>query len=241
MNDESNVENNKPKSIQRYLPIALVLILLLAVVLYLVFRNIALKNDLTTMSEELSFVKASLDTEINKNGSKEENETVPVITSTTIKDQLSGMSELVTQEYTYRNADRRESSETWIFGWTRPFSSKSILITYDGTIKAGIDFSMIDVSVDEDEYVITIDVPDSEITDNYIDQGSIQVLEVKNGLFNEVTFDNYNEFVSDQKEVMREKAIEHGILEKANEEAANLVKNFISVIPGIENYQINIE
>ena len=63
---------------------------------------------------------------------------------------------------------------------------------------------------------------------------------MKNGLFNEVTFDNYNDFVSEQKVVMEQKAIEQGLLEKANVEAKALIENFISVIPGIENYHVVI-
>ena len=70
---------------------------------------------------------------------------------------------------------------------------------------------------------------------------SIEVVEVKDGLFNEVTFDNYNDFVSEQKAAMEKKAIEQGLLEKANDEAKTLVENFVSVIPGIENYHLVIQ
>lgn len=203
--------------------------------------NISLKKQLDNTNAELADTKEILGKEMDKNGTKDENETIPVITSETIKKQLNGLSELVTQEYTYRNADRRESSETWIFGWTRPFSSKSILITYDGTIKAGIDFSKIDVHVDEEARIITVKIPKSTITDHNIPQDGIEVLEVKNGLFNKVTFDNYNDFVSAQKEIMEEKAVAQGLLTKADGEARELVEKFLSMMPGMENYQLLIQ
>ena len=49
------------------------------------------------------------------------------------------------------------------------------------------------------------------------------------------------EFVSEQKVVMEKKAIEQGLLEKANDEAKALIENFVSVIPGIENYHLVIQ
>lgn len=226
--------------IRRYAYFGIMLIVCIVVIGFLVSKNNTLNDQLKNTNEELRIVKESLSQAVNDD-KKDDHETLPVITSSTIEEQLNGLSELVTQEYTYRNADRRESSETWIFGWTRPFSSKSILITYDGTIKAGIDFSKIEIDVAEETKTITIKIPESTITDNYIPQDSIEVLEVKDGLFNEVTFDNYNDFVSEQKAAMEKKAIEQGLLEKANDEAKTLVENFVSVIPGIENYHLVIQ
>ena len=230
----------KVGTIQRYLYFGIMLIVCIVIIGFLVSKNNRLNDQLESTNEELSIIKETLMKSVNTE-EKDEHETPPIITSSTIEEQLSGLSELVTQEYTYRNADRRESSETWIFGWTRPFSSKSILITYDGTIKAGVDFSKIEIDVAEETKTITITIPESTITDNYIPQDSIEIVEVKDGLFNEVTFDNYNELVSEQKVVMAEKAIEQGLLEKANDEAKALIENFVSVIPGIENYHLIIQ
>ena len=228
------------RGIKRYLCFGAMLLVCICILFIVVLasKNSALKDQLERINEELSITKEIL-AEYDNNEDKDENE-APIITSSTIVEQLNGLSELVTQEYTYHNADRRESSETWIFGWTRPFSSNSILITYDGTIKAGVDFSKIEINVTEATKTIIIKIPESTITDNNIPQDSIEVLEVKNGLFNEVTFDNYNDFVSEQKVVMEQKAIEQGLLEKANVEAKALIENFISVIPGIENYHVVI-
>lgn len=163
------------------------------------------------------------------------------ITSDTLKEQLSSIRELVTQEYIYTNADRRESSAKWLWGIERPFSGNSLLLTYDGTIKAGVDLSKADIVVDENEHTITVTLPPSKITDNNIPQESITVVDVKDGLFNEVTFDNYNEFIAEQKIVMEQKAIDQGLLTKADEEAQALVKSILSVLPGMDEYTLTIE
>ena len=158
---------------------------------------------------------------------------IPVITSETLKSQISSLQELVTQEYIYTNADRRTDNVKWLFGWTRPFSGTSLLVTYDGSINAGIDLSEVQVDVDEEARKITITLPPSRIMDNSIPQESITVLEVKNGLFNEVTFDDYNTFISEQKILMENKAVERGILEKASEDAKRALEAFLAPLPGI--------
>lgn len=157
---------------------------------------------------------------------------IPVITSETLKSQINALQELVTQEYIYTNADRRTDNVKWLFNWTRPFSGTSLLVTYDGSIKAGVDLSEVQVVVDEEARKITITLPPSRITDNNIPQDSITVVEVKNGLFNEVTFDDYNTFISEQKVIMENRAIERGILEKASEEARKAVEAFLAPLPG---------
>lgn len=172
---------------------------------------------------------------------EEENKEVHVVvTSDTIEQQLNSVRELVTQEYIYTNADKKESSEPWIFGWERPFSGKSILVTYDGVIKAGVDLSQAAIEVDEEKRAVTITLPPSKITVNSIPQESINVVEVKNGLFNDVTLENYNDFISEQKTVMEQKAIDQGILTRADEEARALIKSVLSVLPGMDGYTLTI-
>lgn len=175
-----------------------------------------------------------------KRGIEDADEKV-TISSDTIKESLGAIRELVTQEYIYTNADKRESSEKWLWGIERPFSGNSLLVTYDGTIKAGVDLSQVEITVDEEKQTITVILPPSKITDNNIPQESIEVVEVKNGLFNDVTFDNYNEFIAEQKVVMEKKAINQGILTKADEEAIALVKSVLSVLPGMDSYTLTVE
>ena len=69
--------------------------------------------------------------------------------------------------------------------------------------------------------------------DNNIPQETIQVLDVQNGLFNSVTFDDYNGFIADQKIIMKQKAIDQGLLEKADAEARKTIETFLSMMPEI--------
>lgn len=168
-------------------------------------------------------------------------ETVPVITRDQLEEQLGSIRELVTQRYIYTNAAMREEGQTWGPGWRDPFGDKRILITYDGIIKAGIDLGEVEIDVDEEARTIKVTLPASKITDNNIPQETIDVLEVKDGLTNKVTFDDYNQLIGDEKAAMQEKAIEMGLLTNADEEAKAVVKAFLELIPGMDTYRLTIE
>ena len=167
---------------------------------------------------------------------------IPVITSEQLKSELNSIQDLVTQQYIYTNADKYARNQTWIFGWERPFSQKTILVTYDGKITAGIDLKDVQPEVDEENHMITIHLPASKIISNEIPQESITVVEVKDGLFNDVTLDDYNDFISDQKIKMENKAIERGLLTEADAQARLVVTNFLNNMPGIgDPYTLTVE
>ncbi len=213
-----------------FVPWLMVIVLLVCVGLLFTSNWRAQKE----MKDQLERQNLVIDSLKEKQAEDDTSKSIPKITSETLKSELGTLQELVTQEYIYTNADKREQDAKWIFGWSRPFSNSSLLLTYDGTIKAGIDMSKIEVEVNEEGRVIKITLPESRITDNIIPQESITILEVKDGLFNEITLDDYNAFISEQKTIMEQKAVERGLLEKADGEARKAVRAFLSLLPGME-------
>lgn len=165
----------------------------------------------------------------------------PKITRAQLEEQISSIGELATLKYIYTNSSRKEGNLTWLWGWALPFSDSSLLVTYDGTIKAGINLSEIKFDVNENSRIITVTLPKSRVLDNYIPQETINVLEVKNGLFNTVTFDDYNKFISQEKKVMEEKAVDMGLLKDADKEAKATVEAFLKGIPGMDTYTLVIK
>jgi len=189
------------------------------------------------MAERNQVIINSL-TEKQEEAEKLIKDTVPVITSELLREQMGPLAELVTEQYIYTNADGMEADQTWIFGWTRPFSSKKIVIKYDGSIRAGVDLSEAVIEVSNGSVNVTL--PHSRITQNDIPQESISVVELRDGLFNDVTFDDYNEFVSQQKIIMEQKVAARGLLDEADEEAVKIVKSFLEALPGMSEYEVNV-
>ena len=215
----------------------LVVLLVLALIFFLRLahkRQEELTQEMEKQNQQMEYQEQLIIALRESSGMNKDNDkSIPVITSDTIKEQLSSIQELVTQEYIYTNSDKGEDLDEWIFGWDRPFSEKSYIVTYDGTIKAGINLSDAVVEVDEESHTITIILPPSKITDNNVPQESVVTHNIKNGLFNDVTYEDLNNLVAQGKIRMEVKAVERGLLTKADEEARTLVKSFLSLIPGI--------
>lgn len=165
-------------------------------------------------------------------------ETVPEITRELLDEEITSLSELVTKKYWYRNATRKEEAKEWLWGTSMPFSDIEFLAMYDGYITAGIDLKEVKFDVDEQNRTITVNMPKSKIFDHNIPQETINVLQVKNNLFNSVSFNDYNRFISGEKKEMEDTAIGKGILKEADDEARDVLDAFLKTIPGISRYKI---
>ena len=95
----------------------------------------------------------------------------PVITSETVSQSVNSLRELVTREYLYTNAGKYENhNEVSISSITVgvPLTRKSFTVVYDGRIKAGIDLSKAQISVNDTLRSVTVTLPVSEITSHEI-------------------------------------------------------------------------
>lgn len=164
----------------------------------------------------------------------------PVITSELLGQQLRSVQELVSVEYYYTNMGKFENQVNF-YGWKVPFTSKSFIVSYDGVIKAGIDFSRLQVNVNNATHTITITLPESEILSHEIKEDSITVFDESDNLFNHITIEDYVGFTQDQKESMAQEAIDNGLLTAADEKARTTIESFLILLPGIEEYTLKIE
>ena len=92
------------------------------------------------------------------------------IDTVVLQNQLSEIRELATVTYAYTNMAQFESSNDF-YGVKIPFTTKSFILTYDGTVKAGVDLDGAEVSVSGT--TVTITLPEAEILSHEIDPSSI--------------------------------------------------------------------
>lgn len=196
-------------------------------------------NALTQQVSDLNAIKEELNNQLEELLNVEES--IPVITRNDLEEQISSLSELVTTKYFYRNATQKDDDKTWLWGWTMPFSDTSLLATYDGTITTSIDLKEIKFSISQQNRTITIIMPKSKIFDHNIPQETINVLSVKDNLFNKITFNDYNKFISAEKDVMEDIAVERGLLTQADEDARAVIEAFLNTVPGINTYTLKFK
>ena len=96
------------------------------------------------------------------------------IDTVVLQNQLSEIRELATVTYAYTNMAQFESSNDF-YGVKIPFTTKSFILTYDGTVKAGVDLDGAEVSVSGT--TVTITLPEAEILSHEIDEDSMEVFD----------------------------------------------------------------
>lgn len=142
---------------------------------------------------------------------------------------IQDIGELATVEYLYTDVGKFEDSAKW-FGKEIPFSfmEKSFIVKWDGCIKAGVDISKVKAQVNDATKEIVVPIPKAEILSHEIDEESMETLNEKNGFFNKITLEDIREFDIASKKNMEQRAIENGILDRAFDNAKNLISTLIS-------------
>ena len=153
-----------------------------------------------------------------------------------LSDKTTEISELASAEYTFTNAAKFTDTAhiVQIFDW---MTEKSFVQKWDGTIKAGVKLDNLKVSVKDK--IITITIPRAEILSYEIDYDSVEVLDEKNNVFNPISIKDKTNFDAKTKEEMIARAIENGLLDKAQVYAENAISNLVTVsVKNIQNYKI---
>lgn len=168
---------------------------------------------------------------------KEKKDKVVISVSTdTIQDGLANMGVLVTQEYYFTQVEKYTKEKTFLKFIT---SSSEFMYSYDGAVMAGVDFEKIKIKTDEDRKIITVDMPDSEIQAVTIDKNTFKIYSEKDSLWNPLKLEDYNISLVEFEDAAKEKAIASGILGRSDEQARNLVREFISSLPNTGEYTIS--
>ena len=162
----------------------------------------------------------------------------PKVTSTTLKNQIVEINELAVYSYDYSKVGKFSNNLTF-YGWDVPLTQKSFLITYNGTMKAGIDLKKTTVKVNKKTIDITL--PQSEVLSHVIDENSIEVYDETNNVFNQISINDYKTFAKKEKKKNEKEAIHNGLLDKANDRVKEILTAYLHSIPEIkDHYQINI-
>ena len=170
---------------------------------------------------------------------KEKKDKVLISTSSeTIRDGLSNMGVLITQEYYFTQVETY-TKEKNIF-LIIP-SSSGFMYSYDGAVFAGVDFEKIGVQTDEDRKVVTVDLPPSEIQTVTIDRDTFKIYSEKESIWNPLMLEDYNISLAEFEDAAKEKALGSGILERSDQQAQKLVSEFIVSLPATNGYTVEFK
>ena len=166
-------------------------------------------------------------------------ETTVSLTGDTIRDGLNDIGELATEEYYFTRVETYDSSKN-IKGFKVPFTTSRFVYSYDGMVKAGIDFTAIEVEKDDLKKTITVKLPASQILDCSIDPDTFEVYDEKKSVFNPIHISDYNDSLDEMLEAAKADAIEKGVLERADSNAELLIKNMVKSAYDVDDYYIDV-
>jgi len=157
-----------------------------------------------------------------------------------VEEAIKPLSQLVTLEYSYKNAGNyKKSTGKGIF---KDITTDEFVYIYRGTIKAGIDFSKIEITVDDENRKINLKLPVPEIISHEIDLNSFKTYNVKDSVFTSISPKN----VTNQLETLKQKDSKEFLEEEKNLEnvtanAKTLIKNFLESSVIAEGYEVVFE
>lgn len=154
-------------------------------------------------------------------------ETVPAINSIQVVNDIQSIGELATIKYIYTDMGKFENSQTYK-GYQIPLTNKSFILSWKGTIKAGVDTKEIKLDINEVTKVITIHLPSAKILSHETDQDSVEVFDESNNIFNPITLDDYSSFFAESKMDMEQHALDNGILDEAIENAKSIIAQILN-------------
>ena len=158
----------------------------------------------------------------------------PRIDLNVIYSEITEIGELATMEYLFTDwAEFNDSKQ--IKNWNIPFTEKSFSLKWDGIIKAGVKLEAITIEVNEDEKRIIVSVPAAEILSYQIDNDSVEVLDEQDNIFNNISVDDKIKFDTATENAMKERAIENGLLEKAQKNAEDILLRLLQANPAINS------
>ena len=164
--------------------------------------------------------------------------TDPEINLQILYSEINDIGELATVEYLFTDAAKYSESMQYD-GWDIPFTEKSFVLKWNGVMKAGVDLKRIRITVDEEAKRITVSVPAAKILSYEVDPDSIEVLDERDNIFNTITIEDKARFDSTTEDAMKKRAIKNGLLDKAQENAEEIIKRLLTTDPAIgSNYEI---
>ena len=164
--------------------------------------------------------------------------------SATIGGQFNDIAELATEEYVYSSVGKFDDEGLRLLGVRVPFTGKNFLVSYEGKVTAGIkDASQITVDVDDADKTVTVRLPRAEVLDSTWTQGSSEVWDQTLNPINQITVEDVTEFVDSRRELEKQKAIDGGLLDRAQARAEELARSHMEALiegTNLEGYEVKV-
>ena len=157
-----------------------------------------------------------------------------------VQDGLKAMGELTTEEYAFTEVITYSNLKQFL-GIDLPWTETNYIASYDGVIRAGIDFTAVKVAGEQrdDGVHLTVTLPKAKIQSTEIDPNSFVLYSEKTGLGNPLSASDFNQSLTELERDAQKNAIDKGVLDRADEQARLLIERFIQSVLAEDSYTID--
>ena len=166
------------------------------------------------------------------------------ISGETIRSGMTDIGELATEEYWFTKVqtyDSSKSAQIFDLSFDLPLTRNKFVYSYDGVIKAGVDFAAASVEVDNALRRVTVTLPKARILSSEIDYDSFELYDEQKSIFNPLSVRDVNKSDGELLRSAEKDAIAKGVLTRADENAETLVVNFLRGAFEVRSYAIKVE
>lgn len=155
-----------------------------------------------------------------------------------LMEEIAQISELATAEQSYTVAEKVSSSNTLFDLVDIPFTEKFFILTYAGSIKAGVNLD--DASIAVEGTTVRVTLPPAQILSDAIDTESFKTLHEQEGLFNPLHVDDVTQYLDKTRQEAEAAALAGDVLAEAQANAEESVRALLgAALP--EGYAIEFE
>lgn len=155
-----------------------------------------------------------------------------------LMEEIAQISELATAEQSYTVAEKVSSSNTLFDLVDIPFTEKFFILTYTGSVKAGVNLD--DASIAVEGMTVRVTLPPAQILSDAIDTESFKTLHEQEGLFNPLHVDDVTQYLDKTRQEAEAAALAGDVLAEAQANAEESVRALLgAVLP--EGYAIEFE
>lgn len=155
-----------------------------------------------------------------------------------LMEEIAQISELATAEQSYTVAEKVSSTNTLFDLVDIPFTEKFFILTYTGSIKAGVNLD--DASIAVEGATVRVTLPPAQILSDAIDTESFKTLHEQEGLFNPLHVDDVTQYLDKTRQEAEAAALAGDVLAEAQANAEESVRALLTAaLP--EGYAIEFE
>lgn len=160
-----------------------------------------------------------------------------------IGESIQEISELATLEYDYTYVGEFKKSRNLDFSFVTvdiPFTEKTFIASFDGTIKYGINLKNLDEPKTNDaNKTITFSMPKVVELSHEIDFKSVKQWHKENNLFYPIQPSDTVEFQKENQKRAEKQAVKRGIIKKVQDHTTSVITSFVhTLFPEYKDYKI---